>query len=292
MLRNSLATFLTAALLLGGAGARALPPTTLPGNTGGGGIINDPCILNPELCLPEPPVDPCIEFPNLCTDPPPPPPTGGICDRFPDLCVNGDPPVAQPADPTFSHHLAGSAKVKGDGFKTSQPYALDLNFDKSALTFLAMDSSGKLYSGNLVPKGTHGNKFRMFLDGSSSDAFAADVAGRAADAAGRSAGNVLGESSKLTLKLAEDGSASLKIKSEVLVNGMGEVGFKANASSVAPTTSARRIGIAATGASAFGSCSIDRPDGLKEPGVIVLPGLCCSLMTETCQIKNVLKLAR
>jgi hypothetical protein len=257
MLGSSLATFVTAALLLVGASALALPPTTLPGNTGGGGIINDLCIRNPELC----------------------------------------PPVEQPTDPTFSHHLAGSAKVTGDGIKTSQPYALDLNFDTSALTFLAMDSSGKLYSGNLVPKGTHGNKFRLFLDGSSSDAFAADVAGRAGDAAGRSAGDVLGESSKLTLKLAEDGSASLKIKSEVLVKGMGELGFQTSASSVAPTTSTPRIrATVGTRTNAFGSCSIDLPSGLKEPGVVVIPGLCCSLFSQTCQIQNQiqgdLKLAR
>ena len=139
-----------------------------------------------------------------------------------------EPPVAEPPAPSFSHSFAGSAKLVGDAFKASQPYTLQMSFDTAALTFLAMDADGTLYSGHLVPKGS---KFRLFLDGPSADALAADVAARGAAAAGRSAGRVLGESSKLTLKLNQDGSASLKIKGDVLVNGLGEVSFKANLSS-------------------------------------------------------------
>jgi hypothetical protein len=124
---------------------------------------------------------------------------------------------------TFDHSLAGSP-VKGDGFKTSEPFTLLLNVDTTARTFSALDGAGTVYTGNLAPKGTKGVKFSLFLDPASSDVLSADVAGRGLAAAG----SVLGQSSKLTLKLNEDGTASLKVKSEVLVAGVGEVVFKAN----------------------------------------------------------------
>jgi len=242
MLRITLATLAACFLLLGALTSQALDLNRPPFEVGGGpiepGVIDpvDPCILHPQLCdPPEPPPDPCVEHPELCEPEPPVDP----CVRFPILCGDlpvfdpGDLPVADPGDPepppqAFAHSLAGSAKVKGKGFKSSESYTLQLNVDTTALTFLAMDGDGTLYSGNLAPKGRKGTKFRLFLDGGSSDAFSADVAARAATAAGRAAGTVLGESSKLTLRLNEDGSASLKMKGEVLVNGMGEVGFKAN----------------------------------------------------------------
>lgn len=171
----------------------------------------DPCLENPELCQPEPP-DPCQTNPLLCEDPP----------------VAEDPSGETPEQETFAHSLAGTARVKGDGFKASEPYTLLLNVDAAARTFSAMDGSGTLYVGNLAPKGKKGVKFSLFLDEASGDTFVADVAARGAAASGRAAGSVLGDSSKLTLKLNEDGSASLKIKGEVLVSGVGEVVFKAN----------------------------------------------------------------
>ena len=207
-------------LLLTSASARALPP--------GGGII-DP--TDPIL---EPPIDPCIRFPQLCEPPPPDP-----CVEFPELCEpvdpceliacppTAEPPVAEPPAQTFSHELTGIAKVKAGDAKTSEPYTLSLNVDTAALTFLAMDGDGTLYSGNLAPKGKKGVKFQLFLDDASGDELAADVAARGAATSGRTAGAVLGESGKLILKLLEDGSASLKIKREVLVSGVGEVIFKA-----------------------------------------------------------------
>ena len=97
-----------------------------------------------------------------------------------------------------------------------------------------MDAAGTVYTGNLAPKGTKADKFRLFPDGASGDALAADVAARAGGAAGRSAGTVLGQSSKLTLKLLEDGSVALKVKSEVLTSGIGEVVFKANLTGAPP----------------------------------------------------------
>jgi Abnormal spindle-like microcephaly-assoc'd, ASPM-SPD-2-Hydin len=120
--------------------------------------------------------------------------------------------------------LTGSARVKGAGFKSTEALALQVHFDDA--TFLAIDGD-KVYFGNLVPKGPSGTKFRLFLDAASADSFSADVAARAAATSGLAAGSVLGESSELVLKLKNDGRASLKIKSNVLVTGIGEVVFKA-----------------------------------------------------------------
>jgi len=114
-----------------------------------------------------------------------------------------------------------------------------MNFDTSALTFSAMDADGTLYSGNLVPKGKKGNKFRLFLDDGSSDALSADVAERAGTASGRAPGAVLGESAKLTLKILEDDSLLLKVKTEVLVDGIGEVVFKARLTGAPPVQALR-----------------------------------------------------
>ncbi len=144
-----------------------------------------------------------------------------------------EPALAEPAEPGPSQEMNGSAKVKAGGAKSIAPYSLQLSFDLAARTFLAMDGAGALYGGNLVPKGRREDRFKLFLDDASRDAFAADVAARGAGASGRSAGGVLGESSKLTLTVGEDGSASLKIRSEVLVEGLGEVVFKASLAGVA-----------------------------------------------------------
>lgn len=227
---HRLLTALAASLLLslGALSALAIPP-------------DDFCEENPDspLCGP---VDPdgefCDNFPNspFCEDPPvdpDPDPPIDPCDLVPTApgCSEEPPvvedPPAEPPAPSFSHELDGSARVKGNGFKASEAYSLQMNFDTSALTFLAMDADGTLYSGNLVPKGTKGTKFRVFLDEGSGDALSADVAARAGTASGRAPGAVLGDTSKLTLKILEDDSVLLKVKSEVLVDGIGEVVFKA-----------------------------------------------------------------
>jgi hypothetical protein len=228
-------TALAASLLLslGALSALAIPP-------------DDFCEENPDspLCGP---VDPdgefCDRFPNspLCDpgedppvdpDPDPDPPIDP-CDLVPTAPgCNEEPPVvedppAEPPAPSFSHELDGSARVKGNGFKVTEAYSLQMNFDTSTLIFSAMDADGTLYSGNLVAKGKKGKKFRLFLDDGSEDALSGDVAERAGTASGRAPGAVVGESSKLTLKLLDDGSVLLKVKSEVLVDGIGEVVFKA-----------------------------------------------------------------
>jgi hypothetical protein len=243
---RALTTAAALSLLLGGLAAQAAPLDRPPFHGGDSvpiepGILDpvndclrfpelcgppdvppDPCIESPELCEP---IDPCVLDPQLC-DPIDP------CELVPALCeeppVAEDPGSAPPEQEVFDHSLAGNARVKAGDSKTSEPYTLLLSFDTTALTFSAMDGGGTLYTGHLAPKGKKGVKFSLFFDDASGDAFAADVAGRGAAASGRSAGSVVGKTAKLTLKLADDGSVSLKIKSEVLDSGTGEVVFKAN----------------------------------------------------------------
>jgi hypothetical protein len=188
----------------------------------------DPCSIVPLLCEP---IDPCELAPELCEPPDPCEVDPGSCDPVdpcelaPQLCEE-EPPVLEPAEEfPFAAILTGTAKVKGEGFKTEQSYQFAIVFSDTA--FSAFDDQAS-YAGGLVAKGTTGAKFQIYLDAASSDAFTAQVAGRAAAASGRSAGPVLGDSTKLILRRREDGTASLKIKSEVLVSGLGEVVFKAN----------------------------------------------------------------
>jgi hypothetical protein len=134
--------------------------------------------------------------------------------------------------------FSGSAQLKGDGFEVRQPYSLQVSLDADALAFQAQDDGGALYNGNLARKGRRGHKLSFYVDIASSEAFAADVAARAAAASGESAGAVLGQSAKLVLSAREDGSSSLKIVSEVLVEGVGVVAFKANLAGVEAAASA------------------------------------------------------
>lgn len=198
------------------------------------------CLRFPQLCNPtqppQPPPDPCFLDPDSC--PPEPPCVGGLCPPLP-LCevapsLCEDPPVAEPVDEeppeqeVFDHRLTGTAKVKARGGKSKEPYTLLLTVDTIALTFSAMDESGTLYTGNLVPKGKKGLKFKLFLDSGSSTLFEADVASRGLAASGLPSAPPSGGATKLTLKLNQDGSASLRMKSEVLVPAVGEIVFKAN----------------------------------------------------------------
>jgi hypothetical protein len=165
---------------------------------------DDPCVLDPASCV----FDPCkLGYPTVVA-----------CEPWPEPDPN--------APPSFSHALSGNARTRGDGFKSSESYALNLSFDIVQLTFLAMDGDGTLYSGRLAPKGTKGDKFSLYLDAASAEAFATDVAARGAAASSRNPGAALGDHSKWTLELGGD-SIELKIKSEVLVEGIGEVVYKA-----------------------------------------------------------------
>jgi hypothetical protein len=229
-----------ATLILGGSAAHALdlnrPPLDLPG---GGKIepgVLDPtdlCLLNPGLCEP---LDPCIQFPELCQPQPPPDPCASnpllcpidLCEIAPQLCSE-DPPVLEPVPP--SPNLAGNVVVRAQGVKVIATFGVALSFDTTSNTFSMADSgTGDFYTGNLAPKGPSGRKFTLFLDAASSNAFHEFVAGRGADAAGSSSpGSVAGNSTKIVLKLDETGAVeSLKIKSQVLTTGIGEVVFKTN----------------------------------------------------------------
>jgi hypothetical protein len=76
-----------------------------------------------------------------------------------------------------------------------------------------------------------GEKFKLFLDDPSGDAYTQFVAQQASAARGSGIGAPLGESSRIILKRQDDGSASLELKSEVLFES-GEVTFKAHLNGV------------------------------------------------------------
>ena len=243
MLRITLAA--ASFVLLGALTTQAAPLDRPPFEVGGGPIepgildpVND-CLRFPQLCEPgDPPPDPCTEHPELCDPEPPDPCPAGqlcpvdLCELVPSLCEDppiAEPPVAEPPEQeVFDHSLAGNAKVKVNGQKTSEPYTLLLNVDTTGLIFSAMDGAGNVYTGNLAPKGKKGVKFSLFLDDGSSDVFSQTVADRGIAASGLPGGTFIGETSKLTLRLNEDGTVSLKIKSEVLVSAVGTIVFKAN----------------------------------------------------------------
>lgn len=199
-------------LLFVGTQASALPPV-------------DFCELNPTspLCIgEEPPIDPpdpCVENPQLCEPPPDP------CKLDPASC-EPEPEPEPPADGS-SAALEGTFVLKGNGFKGSFEADVALSFDETTFS-LVLFSGAPIMTGNLVPKGKKGNKFQLFLDDASADWLATVVAHEAALASGRETGNPLGETSKLILKRNADGTATLKIKSHVLVDSVGEAVFKAN----------------------------------------------------------------
>jgi hypothetical protein len=138
-----------------------------------------------------------------------------------------EPPAEEPPDPTFALSLDGIARVKSAAGKSRAEYALQLNIDTEALTFSAMDADGTVYTGNLAPKNAARTKLALFLDSASEDAFAADVAARAAASAGQERPTVLGSDARIVFKQKRDGSASLRIEGTVLTDLLGEVSFTA-----------------------------------------------------------------
>jgi hypothetical protein len=222
-------------VLLGAAAARAADLNRPPfirvpsGPIEPGGLdLTNPCILHPESCLPpEPEPDPCIENPEICQPDPPPP-----CDPTIEVCDPVEEPIADPVDLTPIEFLGG-AKVKADGKKFVASTNITLSFDTTALTFFILSDGEIALAGNLAPKGTTGRKFLLFLDDASSDAFAANFAEGGGQVAGRAAGNVLGQSTRMVLTLNEGAPMTLKIRSEVLTSGVGTVVVKASFASVA-----------------------------------------------------------
>ena len=205
-------------VLLGGAAARAAdldrPPfIRIPGAPTAPDILDptNPCILNPESCIvPEPEPDAVGEEPVADADP-----------------VDEE-PVADPVDLNPIVFL-GNFKARVDGEKFAENTNVTLSFDTTALTFFILGDNGEIaLSGNMAPKGTTGRKFRLFLDDASSDLFAANFANGGGQVAGRDAGDVLGQSTRMVVNLNEGGPMTLKIRSEILTSGVGTVVIRAN----------------------------------------------------------------
>jgi hypothetical protein len=182
------------------------------------------CELNPEspICGGElPPIDP--------GDPPPPP---GPCAIDPSLCPPiEDLPVLEPAEPEEALptvDFEGAFRFKGPGFLRSGETSVTLAHDEDtfSLKLGCVDATG-----TVVQKGRAGKKHELFLDDASLEALADEFAFSARFFAGRG-GEPLGQTAKLVLKENEDGSFSLKIKLQVVVEDLGEVVYKANLSNV------------------------------------------------------------
>jgi hypothetical protein len=233
--------------LVAAAPAAALPPRDFCDNNPDSPLCNpeeppiDPCDVNPELC--EPP-DPCVVDPASCEPPDPCELDPASCEP-PDPC-EVDPASCEPVDPceldpascepepepepnAIAGTLTGSARVKGRGFKEAVAVELFVAIEGTAFTIL--NDPCDVYRGQLAPKGKKGEKFKLFLDEPSGDVYEQFVAREAAAARGAGMGAPLGESSRIVLKRGDDGSASLKLKSELLFES-GEVVFKARLNGV------------------------------------------------------------
>ena len=90
-----------------------------------------------------------------------------------------------------------------------------------------------LSMGAVVVKGREGRKRQLFLDGPSLDAYADSIAFSARLTAGRG-GAVVAKSAKIVLQDRADGSQSLRIKMQVVIEELGEVVYKANLTTLDP----------------------------------------------------------
>ena len=193
----------------------------------------DFCETHPEspLCggVVEPPVDPdpCELDPASCE----PPPTGP-CAANPLLC---EPPVDAEIDPepaAPSVEMAGSGRFKGPGFNLPTEATAALSYDDATFSLLSnLDCDPA--TGAVVVKGRQGRKRQLFLDGPSLDAYADSIAFSARLTAGRG-GAVVAKSAKIVLQDRADGSQSLRIKMQVVIEELGEVVYKANLTTLDP----------------------------------------------------------
>jgi hypothetical protein len=177
------------------------------------------CELNPEspLCggIEEPPVDP---------DP---------CDANPSLCPpEVDPVEVEPEPELPSVEMAGGGRFKGPGFNRPVEATGSLSYDESTFSlFSNLDCEAA--AGTVVAKGPSGKKHQLFLDDASLDAYAESLA-RSARLLTGAGGAPVGKTSKLVLKENADGTLSLKIKIQVVVEDLGEVVYKANLATIDP----------------------------------------------------------
>lgn len=126
--------------------------------------------------------------------------------------------------------LAGIGKVRAGEVARRGPFPTVLVFDADGGTFSLLVDGELFLTGHLVAKGTKGDRFKLFLDPSSRDSFANEIARLAQTTSVSAPGAVLGETMKLDLTLDDAGTARLKLKCNVLTSGLGEVVFKANLS--------------------------------------------------------------
>ena len=138
-------------------------------------------------------------------------------------------PALPPAPPVAT--LTGTSQLRAAAAKTSDAFSVTLTMDDDRTVFAMADADGHFFTGHLAGKGAKGNRFALYLDPDSRDAFVSAVAARAASAAGRPRGPILGHG--LRLELREDGEAlTLRIKASVLTTSLGQVSFKAALSGV------------------------------------------------------------
>jgi hypothetical protein len=180
----------------------------------------DPCELDPASCEPEP--DPCELDPASCPDPEPDP-----CEVDPASCE------PQPEPEQFSHvaNLEGTLSAKGKGVKRKVrgEYSVFLNEARFSMSTKTVELDG-----TLVPMNEKGTKFQLFLDSELTDNLATFLIEEVlveevpVEARSRAAEALRGQSTKLVLKLRRDGSAVLRIQSDVLLHGTDAIHFKAN----------------------------------------------------------------
>ena len=167
-------------------------------------------------------------------------PSADFCELNPESPLCGgivEPPVdpascePEPADPEpTAFELSGSGRLKGPGFLLPIHPSFALSYDESTFT---LDDGCDPWTGSVVAKGPSGKKFQLFLDEASIDGFADVIAERARSIAGVG-GEALGNTQKLVLKENADGSLSLKVKIQVVVQDLGEVVYKASFTTIDP----------------------------------------------------------
>ena len=170
-----------------------------------GGPFEEPPVVDPG----DPEPDPCAGNPLLC-----------------------DPPVAEVEPEAPSTELAGPARFKGPGFNLSREASATLSYDAS--TFSLDSSLGcDPALGTVVAKGPSGKKFQLFPDDASLDAWADAIAFSAKLIAQRG-GDPVGKTAKVVLTENADGTLTLRIKVQVVVEDLGEVVYKATLTTIDP----------------------------------------------------------
>ena len=183
-----------------------------------------------------PGVDFCQNNPEspLCGGPFEEPPVVDPGDPEPDPC-EADPASCEPepAEPeATAFELGGTARFKGPGFNLPADAFASLTYDAS--TFSLDSSLGcDPAQGSVVAKGPSGRKFQLFPNDASLDAWADSLAFSAKLIAGRG-GAPVGKTAKVVLKENADGTLTLRIKVQVVIEELGEVVYKTTLTTIDP----------------------------------------------------------